>query len=479
MRKNIVFNMGPWPDYDTITTVAAVATKVETSQSFLGFDLTWVFAAIAGFGLSLLKQTREILFRVVSLIIVNYNFEQDVGSMLGFYFSNPKHGFKRKKSGIRRFTLFNLRNKKLNKRLSYIFETFTQSFTLYWKNKYPLLIGYKTRYNDSSDNNVHDLTIRFIRGTFDIEDLLKSALYQYNEYRNNDDGRFFIRHVFGTRGILTSNDYKNNNEDCESTASSVDNSEQNGLQKLLFSSWDDIGEIGEKETLDNLALSPQALNAVNDFRIWKNYESWFRERGIPWKLGWLFYGPPGTGKTSLARVVGKDADMPIFSYDLSSMNNQDLITQWQKMLSYSPCIALIEDIDNTFNLRTNITGGQSQGVTFDCLLNCLDGITSNDGLLIIVTTNKIDCLDKALGIPDGQNSRSSRPGRIDKTILMGPPDESGRRKIATRILYDWPDIIEQVVIDGADDTGAQFQRRCCDVAEKTFKEKNFNDELKK
>jgi hypothetical protein len=104
-----------------------------------------------------------------------------------------------------------------------------------------------------------------------------------------------------------------------------------------------------------------------------------------------------------------------------------------------PCIALIEDIDNVFHGRENISrkhgmmsflmaskkkdGEADQPppspLTFDCLLNCLDGVDRCDGVFTIVTTNSIDKIDPALGqprkLPDGTvEFISSRPGRIDK-----------------------------------------------------------------
>jgi ATP-dependent 26S proteasome regulatory subunit len=76
-----------------------------------------------------------------------------------------------------------------------------------------------------------------------------------------------------------------------------------------------------------------------------------------------------------------------------------------------------------------------------------------------MTTNRLDHIDAALGLPD-EHTGSTRPGRIDRVLEMRSLDEAGRRKLASRVLEDWPGAWEQLVIEGAGDTGAQFQERC-------------------
>jgi SpoVK/Ycf46/Vps4 family AAA+-type ATPase len=90
-------------------------------------------------------------------------------------------------------------------------------------------------------------------------------------------------------------------------------------------------------------------------------------------------------------------------------------------------------------------------------LNCLDGIQRADGLIVLMTTNHLEKIDPALGQP---HSIASRPGRIDRTIMMNGLDSAGREKLATRILRGYPEWIEKVSADGIDDTPAQFQERC-------------------
>ena len=57
-------------------------------------------------------------------------------------------------------------------------------------------------------------------------------------------------------------------------------------------------------------------------------------------------------------------------------------------------------------------------------------------------------------------SGSTRPGRIDRVLELGELDEAGRRKLASRILEEWPGEWETVIDEGLGDTAAQFQERC-------------------
>jgi SpoVK/Ycf46/Vps4 family AAA+-type ATPase len=125
-----------------------------------------------------------------------------------------------------------------------------------------------------------------------------------------------------------------------------------------------------------------------------------------------------------------------------------------------PCVALIEDIDTVFDGRKNIAGGH---LTFDCLLNCLDGIERAGGVLLVVTTNCLDHLDSALGTPTA-NHVSSRPGRLDRMLEMNELDDAGRRKLCERILAEWPETWPEIIDAGRDETGAQFQGRCTQKA---------------
>jgi SpoVK/Ycf46/Vps4 family AAA+-type ATPase len=219
----------------------------------------------------------------------------------------------------------------------------------------------------------------------------------------------------------------------------------------------------------------------------------------------VLYGPPGTGKTAVTRAIAEDLDLPLFVYSLGRMLNEDLEQSWAEMQAHVPCIALFEDFDNVFHGRENVYGkpklsdlitataagngngaaaaggGNNQSVvlntgrlSFDCPLNCLDGVEKSHGVFTVFTTNHIDTLDPALGRPrrkeDGSvEFISTRPGRVDKAIELGHMDDADKLKLARRIFFDddpgYRQVCRLVERDpGRKETPAQFQERCAQLA---------------
>jgi SpoVK/Ycf46/Vps4 family AAA+-type ATPase len=133
--------------------------------------------------------------------------------------------------------------------------------------------------------------------------------------------------------------------------------------------------------------------------------------------------------------------------------------------------------------RENILGENGGGLSFDCLLNSISGVQNSDGVFLIVTTNHVEDLDPALGKPRTDKKVngsfiSTRPGRIDRAFELPVLDEVCRRKIAQRILKDYPEYIEQTVKDCAGDSGAQFQEKCAQIALKNFWDRKDINESK-
>jgi SpoVK/Ycf46/Vps4 family AAA+-type ATPase len=184
------------------------------------------------------------------------------------------------------------------------------------------------------------------------------------------------------------------------------------------------------------------------------------------------------------------------------MTNHELMKAWTEMQTNVPCIALIEDIDNVFHGRENVVRrpgmlplvlpekkdgdhGDDKGrgplgppLTFDCLLNCLDGVERADGIFTIISTNDISKIDPALGqprkLPDGTTEFiSTRPGRIDKAVELTYMEPADRKRMAAKILgaYEAEHLEMLAFVDRFPDlpeTPAQFQERCAQVALKCF-----------
>ncbi|MCY4645203.1 MAG: ATP-dependent zinc metalloprotease FtsH [Bacteriovoracales bacterium] len=141
--------------------------------------------------------------------------------------------------------------------------------------------------------------------------------------------------------------------------------------------------------------------------------------------GVILVGPPGTGKTLLARAVAGEAGVPFFSISgsdfvemfvgVGASRVRDLFDQGKKN---APCIIFIDEIDAVGRHRGAGLGGghDEREQTLNQLLVEMDGFESNEGVILVAATNRIDVLDPAL----------LRPGRFDRRVVVGRPDIRGR-----------------------------------------------------
>ncbi|PFH62744.1 hypothetical protein XA68_12172 [Ophiocordyceps unilateralis] len=169
---------------------------------------------------------------------------------------------------------------------------------------------------------------------------------------------------------------------------------------------------------------------------------WYANRGIPYRRGYLLHGPPGTGKSSLSLALAGYFGIKIYMVSLSSASatEENVTTLFNELPTR--CIVLLEDIDTAGLAHSRDdavssssssvpaplppasmpTGGRSSAqpppppaggrLSLSGLLNILDGVASQEGRILIMTTNHVDKLDKAL----------IRPGRVDMTIPFGLAD---------------------------------------------------------
>ena len=151
----------------------------------------------------------------------------------------------------------------------------------------------------------------------------------------------------------------------------------------------------------------------------------FDRIGIEAPRGVLLYGPPGTGKTLLAKAVANETNANFYSiggpeimskfYGESEERLRETFKQAQEN---SPSIIFIDEIDSIAPKREEVSGDVEKRVVSQ-LLTLMDGLESRGKVVVIGATNRPDALDPAL----------RRPGRFDREIEIGIPDQFGRSEI--------------------------------------------------
>jgi transitional endoplasmic reticulum ATPase len=151
----------------------------------------------------------------------------------------------------------------------------------------------------------------------------------------------------------------------------------------------------------------------------------FERIGIEAPKGVLLHGPPGTGKTLLAKAVASETNANFYSiggpeimskfYGESEERLREVFKEAQEN---APSIIFIDEIDSIAPKREEVSGDVEKRVVSQ-LLTLMDGISSRGKLVVIGATNRPNALDPAL----------RRPGRFDREIEIGIPDEQGRLDI--------------------------------------------------
>ena len=178
--------------------------------------------------------------------------------------------------------------------------------------------------------------------------------------------------------------------------------------------YDDVG--GMEETI-------RALREMVELPL--RYPELFIRLGVEPPKGVLLHGPPGTGKTRLAQAVANESDAEFFTINGPEImgsgygeSEKRLREVFEEAARAAPAIIFIDEIDSIAPKRTQVPGEAEKRLVAQ-LLTLMDGLEKRANLVVIAATNRPDAIDEAL----------RRPGRFDREIVIGVPDERGRREI--------------------------------------------------
>jgi mitochondrial chaperone BCS1 len=199
--------------------------------------------------------------------------------------------------------------------------------------------------------------------------------------------------------------------------------------EILAPRWDDWRVMQRVPPRD-----PQSLVYAGDLfeRVYADSkrflesEQWYTDMGIPWRRGYLLYGPPGNGKSSLITALAGALKRSVCVLNLSSgaVTDESLLN----LLTDAPegSLILLEDIDAIFVGRKK---DAETKLSFNGLLNALDGVTAQQGRMVFMTTNHLEKLDPAL----------VRPGRCDLHLFVGNATQAQIKKMLERFYPNIPD----------------------------------------
>lgn len=252
-----------------------------------------------------------------------------------------------------------------------------------------------------------------------------------------------------------------------------------GIFKPSQNGWAKMCDIPKRD-LSTVFLDPDIkAHFCRQIESFQSEQSWFKDRGLPWKKTFLLEGPPGSGKTSLIKSLASH-----YGFNLCIMNLNEISDHYlEDALSSAPdrSFIVMEDFDDAVGdlKRSHISTiddcpkpllsevpqtttvalihsnsspkKELKFLTLSGLLNALDGLISLDGKIIILTTNDISRLDAAL----------LRKGRVDHHYYLGRL-KHGEVKGYVEMMFPGNTVREDIVFDeimGCDLQAIYFEYR--------------------
>lgn len=308
----------------------------------------------------------------------------------------------------------------------------------------------------------------------ELWELVNSWKIEYLDYTKqyiNDEKLFYYSLISKKCGTKT----KNKSQDDDVKNDDIENKVE-WRRNLLKSS----------KTFDNIFF-PEKDELLKRLNFFLNNELIYKRRGIPYNFGLLLHGLPGCGKTSTIKAIANYTNRHIVELNMKQIKTCgefiDVFTNDFINGKYIPIdkkIIIIEDIDCMIDiildreLKDNSVGNEKLAgddllkmilfsknknifnsnyeyddkLTLSCILNAIDGVLEHHGRILIISTNYIDKLDKAL----------IRPGRIDMQIYFGYCNNNSIRQIVEHFYETKLD--DNLVLGNQNYTAAELVNKC-------------------
>ncbi|XP_021929451.1 mitochondrial chaperone BCS1 isoform X2 [Zootermopsis nevadensis] len=168
------------------------------------------------------------------------------------------------------------------------------------------------------------------------------------------------------------------------------------MYTAMGSEWRQFGHPRKRRPIQSVVLDTGVAERILcDVKEFLANPSWYSDRGIPYRRGYLLHGPPGCGKSSFITALAGELEFGICVLNLSERGLTD--DRLNHLLSVAPqqSIILLEDVDAAFvsreeNAQIKAAYEGLNHVTLSGLLNCLDGVASTEARILFMTTNYID-----------------------------------------------------------------------------------------
>lgn len=188
------------------------------------------------------------------------------------------------------------------------------------------------------------------------------------------------------------------------------------------SHWSHFGRVGllKKRPLDTIYSEklPEILQDLDEFLA---SEEEYKNRGVPYRRGYLLEGKPGGGKSTIVSAMANHLKRDL---DIVNLKSESSL---KELFATDGSLIVIEDIDCAGNVKDRESEDEDSkpvGPSLSDILNAIDGISTGENIVFIFTTNHPDKLDPAL----------IRPGRIDYRVELGPMTQN-EFKMACKKLY--------------------------------------------